>query len=212
VGQRARASDLSQSGAPRERDLRLLRAYCVELGGDVPAARKLYSSIAADSASEPPGSEAALRLREWVRLESSGVTRVQLKDRVFEERKKSPHDPTGVHPLRRADPSDPKIVAEAEIEASVLVGFEIESDGTVVDPLVLESTPPFGFDGAAIEAVRTWTYERSHAKQAIRDVVVPVTASDWGLPKRPDQQEAASGDRRSLPAASDTSGARPCSC
>ena len=52
-----------------------------------------------------------------------------------------------------------------------MVGFEIESDGGVADPLILESTPPFVFDRAVIEAVGSWTYERSGRKEPIREVV-----------------------------------------
>ena len=168
VGRKARAPDVSPSDRARGAYLRLLGAYCVELGGDLRAARELYSSIASDSAPETPGFEAALRLRELARLESTGMTRVRLKELILEERRKSPHE---VRPLHRAEPTYPKTVIEAGIEGFVMVGYGIEGDGTVTDVVVLESDPPFVFDGAALEAVRSWTYERSAAEAPIRNVV-----------------------------------------
>ena len=62
-------------------------------------------------------------------------------------------------PLERANPRYPRAAFRQRIEGSVLVVFSVAADGHVVEPRVLDSTPPGVFERAALDAVSAWTYE-----------------------------------------------------
>ena len=114
--------------------------------------------------------EAALRLRELERLEKQGTTREELKRRA-EEQHQSPLYQHGTKPLARGSPSYPPGPLAAGIEGLVVVDFEITRDGGVRDIVVLESDPPFLFEGVALDAVRKWVYQPSDRNEPRRVTV-----------------------------------------
>jgi protein TonB len=83
-----------------------------------------------------------------------------LKQRV-EQDWKSPRYQHQVRPIQRSEPDYPPAVFAAGVTGWVMVDFEISNEGKVVDPLVLDSDPPFVFEGAALAATRTWVYEKA---------------------------------------------------
>ena len=46
-----------------------------------------------------------------------------------------------------------------ESDTSTVIEFDIDTDGAVLDPYVIESKPARVFDRAAIKAVRKWLYQ-----------------------------------------------------
>jgi TonB family protein len=52
-----------------------------------------------------------------------------------------------------------------------MIDFGIQSDGSVEDAVVLESEPPFLFDAAVLDAVRTWRYEPTSKALPVRGLV-----------------------------------------
>ena len=46
-----------------------------------------------------------------------------------------------------------------EIQGTVRVEFDVDKDGSVLDPFVVEGNPPGVFDRSAIKAVRKILYE-----------------------------------------------------
>ncbi len=166
---RAQADAMDYSaGAEREPFFQLLKAYCLELDGDTAAAKVLYSSIIERVPRTTQAFEAALRLRELERLEHLG--REELNQQV-KRAWKSPRYEHAVRPIQRIEPKYPSAVFAAGIEGWVLVDFEISGEGAVVDPMVLDSDPPFVFDGAALAATRHWVYEPSEKADPIRATV-----------------------------------------
>ena len=56
-------------------------------------------------------------------------------------------------------PYYPRKALRLGYEGYVNIQFDIAKDGTVLDPYVVESSPPGVFERAAIKAVRKWVYE-----------------------------------------------------
>jgi protein TonB len=63
-----------------------------------------------------------------------------------------------VVPLVRVDPEYPPRAKQQGIEGWVEIQFTISPVGTVQDPVVIASKPPYVFDRAALRAVRKWRY------------------------------------------------------
>jgi TonB family protein len=166
VRQQAHEIDFSGDGARREPFFRLLDAYCLELAGESDSAKALYSSIIERAPQTTQAFEAALRLRDIERLERLGLTREEQK-KEWQTR----HYEKSARPIQRIDPKYPSAIVAAKIRGWVLVDFGISSDGSVVDPVVIDSDPPFIFDGAALAAMRHWVYEPSSNSELTRAAV-----------------------------------------
>ena len=53
----------------------------------------------------------------------------------------------------------PRKALRKGIEGYVIIQFDIDTDGAVLDPYVIDSEPAGIFDRAAIKAVRKWLYD-----------------------------------------------------
>ena len=58
-----------------------------------------------------------------------------------------------------AVPIYPRKALRLEIQGTVRVEFDVDKDGSVLDPFVVEGNPPGVFDRSAIKAVRKILYE-----------------------------------------------------
>ncbi|MBT87179.1 MAG: hypothetical protein CMD55_00725 [Gammaproteobacteria bacterium] len=56
-------------------------------------------------------------------------------------------------------PTYPRRAIRLGVEGSVRLEFDVDTDGSVLDPYVVESKPAGVFDRAAIKAVRKFLYE-----------------------------------------------------
>ena len=56
-------------------------------------------------------------------------------------------------------PEYPRRAIRLGVEGSVRLEFDVDTDGSVLDPYVVESKPAGVFDRAAIKAVRKFLYE-----------------------------------------------------
>lgn len=65
---------------------------------------------------------------------------------------------TDIVPLVRVNPQYPLSALERGIEGWVEVEFTITPQGTVKDPVVVDSDPRWIFDRAALRAIRKWKY------------------------------------------------------
>jgi len=162
--------DFSGEDEKREPFFRLLQGYCTELEGDTAAAKELYSSVISNAPRTTQAFEAALRLRELERLERLGLTREKQKLQS-EQARSSPLYRHVVQPIQRSEPKYPSAMVAAKVKGWVVVDFEIARNGSVVDPVVVDSDPPFVFDGAALAAMQHWVYESSNEDEPIRAVV-----------------------------------------
>jgi len=80
------------------------------------------------------------------------------------DNRSAPRPPTSAEfqspkPLKRRNPDYPHAAFRMGIEGSVLLEFSVDADGRVVAPRVVDATPPGVFEGAALGAVSTWSYE-----------------------------------------------------
>jgi TonB family protein len=163
-------ADLSTARPEHRAVFDLLIGFCAERDGEILSAKHRYSAVIAGSPRSFQAYEAALRLRELERLEKTGITREELKKRADAARQ-SPlyqHDTMGAN---RRMPDYPTGPSAAGVEGSVLLDFAITRDGGVTDLVVLESQPPFLFEGAALAAVRNWNYRASDSEESRRAMV-----------------------------------------
>ena len=56
-------------------------------------------------------------------------------------------------------PEYPRRAIRLGLEGAVMLEFDVDTDGSVLDPYVVESTPAGVFDRAAIKSVRKFLYE-----------------------------------------------------
>jgi len=61
--------------------------------------------------------------------------------------------------ISAASPDYPRRAIRLGVEGSVRLEFDVDTDGSVLDPYVVESMPAGVFDRAAIKAVRKFLYE-----------------------------------------------------
>jgi TonB family protein len=61
-------------------------------------------------------------------------------------------------PSHRVPPEYPPEALNAGLEGVVTIEFEINGDGSVRDPRIVEAVPPGVFDTAALNAIRQWRY------------------------------------------------------
>ena len=60
--------------------------------------------------------------------------------------------------LSAPPPEYPRRAVRLGVEGTVRLEFDVDTDGSVLDPYVVESNPPGVFDRAAIKAVRKFLY------------------------------------------------------
>lgn len=60
----------------------------------------------------------------------------------------------------------PPDAREAGIEGYVVVGYDVDAEGRVVNARVVEATPPGVFDESALAAVSRWRFEPPAAETA----------------------------------------------
>ncbi len=72
-------------------------------------------------------------------------------------------------PLVQVPPSYPRRAERLQIEGFVMIEFTITPDGSVIEPVVIESEPPNVFDKAALQAIIQWKFEpRMENGQAVK--------------------------------------------
>jgi len=77
-----------------------------------------------------------------------------------------------------AAPTYPRNAIRLGREGYVLIEFDVDSDGSVLDPYVLESEPTGVFERSAIKAVRKWLFSPPSYKDVsvkVNDVRAKVT-------------------------------------
>lgn len=135
--------------------LRLVRGFCQELDGDQPEARKTYRRLIDDAPNSFAAADAQERLLVLDRLadDPDFATRIE---RVAREGMQAvaPREPD-----LRADALYPPLACASGVEGFAVVDFGIGRDGRTLDPVVVDSNPPFLFEGTALRAVRGWEYK-----------------------------------------------------
>jgi TonB family protein len=148
--------------------LELLQAFCAERSGQVLSAKDRYAAIVDLWPRSQAGFEASLRLRELGRLQRRGKTPEELRQQAEQARETSLY---GHQPRERQIPVYPPLARAAGVEGVATVDFAISRAGGVTDLVVIESEPPFVFDGVALAAMRGWLYSPSDSDDPRRATV-----------------------------------------
>ncbi len=151
--------------------LRLVRGYCQESDGDQPAARVTYRRVIDESSS----SFAAADARERLRILDLQADDPDFQRRVDEAALRASKPSTPREPSVRTAALYPPLARASAVEGFAVVEFGVTREGKTADPIVVDSEPPFVFEGTALRAVRDWVYKRQRradpdARQVIRIV------------------------------------------
>jgi TonB family protein len=136
--------------------LRLVRGFCQEQDGDQPAARVTYHRVVDEGRAT---SFAAADARERLRILDLLADDPDYARRV-EAAQSGLREPAETRdPVRREKAVYPPLARASGIEGFAVVEFGVSRQGRTVDPVIVDSEPPFVFDGAALRAVRRWEYK-----------------------------------------------------
>jgi TonB family protein len=135
--------------------LRLARGFCQEIDGDQPAARQTYHRIL----DEGPSSFAAEDARERLRILDREVDDPDYLRRVEDAARRVRPPQVAREPNVRTTALYPPLARAAAVEGFAVVEFGVEENGKTVDPIIVDSHPPFVFEGSALRAVRQWIYK-----------------------------------------------------
>lgn len=169
----------------------LVRGFCKELRNDRRGAKEAYGDLIAMS----PTSFAGLDARERMRLINLRETDPNFTDLIEDARARALGDRAERAPIERQNAVFPPVPRAAGVEGYALVEFGVTPKGQTSDAMIIESSPPFVFDGSALRAVRRWEYARKPGsstldRQVIRltfvtdDSVSPESAQPLGSPVR----------------------------
>jgi|JI10StandDraft_1071094.scaffolds.fasta_scaffold561312_2 TonB family protein len=135
--------------------LRLARGFCQEVDGDQPAARQTYHRII----DEGPSSFAAEDARERLRILDREVDDPDYLRRVEDAARRERPPLVAREPSVRTTALYPPLARAAAVEGFAVVEFGVAENGKTVDPIIVDSNPPFVFEGSALRAVREWIYK-----------------------------------------------------
>jgi TonB family protein len=164
--------------------LRLVRGFCQELDGDQPAARATYGQLI----DEAPGSFAAADARERLETLDRLADDPDFARRVEAASKRAPRPSGTREPSSVREPAlYPPLARAAGVEGFAVIEFGVTRRGETVDPIVVDSDPPFVFEASSLRAVRGWQYksqrradpdERQLIRIVFRTALDPVTLED----------------------------------
>lgn len=142
--------------------LRVVRGFCQEIDGDFAAARETYRRSIQEEAVSFASEDARERLR---------ILDLMTNDpdyaRRIERAKAGPHTAAETRePMAREPAVYPPLARASGVEGFVVIEYRITNDGHTSDAIVVDSEPPFLFDGSGLRAVRNWTYRPKQAANA----------------------------------------------
>ncbi|MBY0400568.1 TonB family protein [Myxococcota bacterium] len=163
--------------------LRLVRGFCQELDGDQPASRQTYHKVI----DEAPTSFAAADARERLRILDLLARDPDFAARIERAAQGARSAAGSREPAERPPALYPPLARASGIEGFAVVQFGIAADGSTLDPIVVDSEPPFLFEATSLRAVREWEYkskrqadpsERFMIRIAFRTALEPVLVDE----------------------------------
>ena len=67
--------------------------------------------------------------------------------------------------ISRIQPNYPDRLRFRRVEGEVLIEFTVTTEGTVTDPVIINSKPSGAFDRSALRAVRRWRFQPRRDEQ-----------------------------------------------
>lgn len=153
----------------------LIHGFCQELLGNRRDAIETYRRLVRDA----PLSFASDDARERIRILRLTERDPEYQAWVDAARERVSEGRSARVPVDRVPADFPPLARKAAIEGYAIVEFGVTPNGNTDAPVVVDSHPPFLFDGAALRAVREWRYTRDphgaeNQRQVIRIVFQPV--------------------------------------
>jgi len=166
--------------------LRLVRGFCQELDGDQPAARVTYRQLIDEAPKSFAAADAEQRLETLDRLADDP----EFARRVEAASKRASRPAATREPSSAREPASyPPLARATGVEGFAVIEFGVTKRGETIDPIVVDSDPPFVFEATSLRAVRGWQYksqrradpdERLLIRIVFRTAVDPVTVEDEG--------------------------------
>ena len=132
----------------------LLRGFCFEQRGDREGARAIYQALV----DEAPGSFSGEDARERLRYLDRAQEDPEWERWVLDAAKRADPRAKTRTPIERVPAEFPPLAHASNVEGYTVVEFGVTPDGETRSPIVVDSSPPYLFDGASIRAVRGWQF------------------------------------------------------
>lgn len=134
----------------------LLNGFCHEIAGDREQARSIYQELVGIAPRSFSAQDAEERLA-ILQVEDEDPEHARW---IHEARERA--DPTGASriPIDRVPAQYPPLARTTGVEGYAVVEFGVSRSGETEEPLIVESSPPYLFDGSALRAVREWQFAR----------------------------------------------------
>lgn len=157
----------------------LARAFCLERDGDQASAVEIYERLEKNAGNTFAAADAVERLRTLRALGDDPEYRQWVEDSIANAK---PNNSSRI-PLSRIPADFPPAARAAGIDGFTVVEFSVAPNGETQDPLIVASTPPLLFDGAALRAVRQWQFMQDfEMEESPRQVIRILFRSDSGTP------------------------------
>jgi TonB family protein len=134
----------------------LLQGFCREIEGDISGARDIYRELVLEAPTSFAADDAAERTRILMLIEQDpdyAKWTNDARERIDPKKRKRT-------PIDRIPVEFPPLAKATGVGGYAIVEFGITQRGNTEDPIIVESKPPFLFDGASLRAVRRWQYMR----------------------------------------------------
>lgn len=141
----------------------LLRGFCLEIGDDVDGARETYHELILEAPNSFASDDAAERIRVLKLIEDDP----NFVDWTRAAKDRAKADAPQRTPIDRVPVEFPPLAKATGIDGYAVIEYGITGRGDIDNPVVVESNPPFLFDGVSLRAVRRWQYARSRSAGAI---------------------------------------------
>ncbi|HEB91052.1 MAG TPA: energy transducer TonB [Deltaproteobacteria bacterium] len=167
----------------------LLHGFCLELEGRKEDAKDIYRRILVEIPDSWAASDARERLHA-LKQEEADPDRARRAEAARKRRESGAMEGPGRTPIERVPAEYPPLARATGLEGYVVVEFGISRSGDTVDPIIVESSPPFIFDGASLRAVRRWLYTRGPAEDADRRQWIRIVFKNKGYPDSPARESS----------------------
>ena len=159
----------------------LLHGFCLEIEGKTEEAKEIYRRILIETPNSFAASDARERLRSLKRWEDDPEYARWAED-AMKRRASGETMDSGRTSIDRTPAEYPPLARATGVEGHVVIEFGVSPSGETLDPIVVESKPPYIFDGASLRAVRHWHYTRGTSNEATRRQLIRIVFRNEDYP------------------------------
>jgi len=134
----------------------LLNGFCQEIEGNREEARSVYQGLVGIAPRSFSAQDAQERLA-ILKIEDDDPEHARWMSEA--RNRADPTTPARI-PIDRVPAQYPPLARTTGVEGYVVVEFGVSRSGGTEEPLIVESNPPYLFDGSSLRAVREWQFAR----------------------------------------------------